>query len=463
MQTFLDAKLEKKFLFCCFVLFLALNAVLLLIHEPWRDEVHAWLMAKNMSITELIAFSGYEGHPVLWHIMLMPLAKLGGGIWLMNCLSYLLVSIAAYIFVFRTKFFTIGKVVILFTVPFLYIYSSIARNYCIVLLCVMVISAIYQRRYEIPFLYSIVITLLIFSHALAWGMVAGLTITFHLYELGRIVCHKSVLQREKIVGLLGGLVLIAVSSAFVVVTMLHGRNSGYMLYEDYYTKEFIMALLFISGTLILYGVFVREDTLKEAIVILFTFLFQVVIYLKVYSSVTLQRALLVNVFMLFFLVCTCKGKKMKDNFVPLLLYYMPVFLFCIFRIKATFIGDIRGNYSSAQEMAQYISESNIGDEVILTDAGIFAQTIVPYTDKTIYDIVYKTDIEHSLYHVADYNATTIAVRNMINDEEYYGKYIIVYDKFWVDELDQFPFKKIYETRDSVEEENFTLFYIEYPQ
>ena len=64
-------------LIIAFVLYLGLSAYLVYIHEPWRDEIHAWLMAKNMSIPELIRFSRHEGHPVLWHILLMPFAKTG--------------------------------------------------------------------------------------------------------------------------------------------------------------------------------------------------------------------------------------------------------------------------------------------------------------------------------------------------------------------------------------------------
>ena len=48
-----------------FVLFLVLNGYLIAVHEPWRDEIHAWLMAKYMSPFEMIAFSRHEGHPLL--------------------------------------------------------------------------------------------------------------------------------------------------------------------------------------------------------------------------------------------------------------------------------------------------------------------------------------------------------------------------------------------------------------
>lgn len=451
---------EKRMLIVCFIFFLIVNAGLAYVHEPWRDEVHAWLMAKNMSIPELIAFSGYEGHPVLWHIMLMPLAKSGLPVWTMNVLSYLIVAVSAYMFMFRTDLMAIIKIVILFTFPFLYIYSSVARNYCIVLFGVMWVSLLYKMRFEHPLLYSIPIVILVFSHALAWGFVAGLTLTFHIYELAKVVLRKSNLSRNTIVMMTMGLLLIGISTLFVIVTMLTGRNAGYTTFDSEYTKMFLTALVLVPMVLMLHAILIQRDVIKESIVILCTFLFQVIIYTNVYSSVMLQRVFLLSVFLLFYLISTYKVETHRENFLTFVLYFIPVTLLGGVRLQAEIESDIVGNYSSAQEMAEFINKNLADQDIILVDSGIFEQTIVPYTDKMLYDIVYQTDIEHSLYHTGDYEATEAALQNIEQHEEYRGKYLIVYDEFLDKRLLEPPFRAVYRTNTSLYEAAYTLFYIE---
>lgn len=45
-------------------------------HEQWKDEAQSWLLAKNLNFVELINQMKYEGHPLLWYIIIMPFAKL---------------------------------------------------------------------------------------------------------------------------------------------------------------------------------------------------------------------------------------------------------------------------------------------------------------------------------------------------------------------------------------------------
>ena len=69
---------REKLAFAFFIaLIIVFNVLLALRHESWRDEAQAWLMAKNLSFTELFKELSYEGHPCLWFLVLMPFAKLG--------------------------------------------------------------------------------------------------------------------------------------------------------------------------------------------------------------------------------------------------------------------------------------------------------------------------------------------------------------------------------------------------
>ena len=57
--------------------FLAVGAYTTSHHEMWRDEIQAWLLARDSaSVFELFAHLKYEGHPGIWHLCLMPLTRI---------------------------------------------------------------------------------------------------------------------------------------------------------------------------------------------------------------------------------------------------------------------------------------------------------------------------------------------------------------------------------------------------
>ena len=54
-----------------------LTSILVAHHEPWRDEVDAWLTARDETPLAVFKLAGYSGTPALWYLLQMPFAKLG--------------------------------------------------------------------------------------------------------------------------------------------------------------------------------------------------------------------------------------------------------------------------------------------------------------------------------------------------------------------------------------------------
>ena len=451
-------KQQVCFLLICYIFFLLINLFLIFVHEPWRDEVHAWLMAKNMSIPELISFSAYEGHPVLWHIILIPFARNGFPIWCINIISFILVGISAFFFLFYTRINSIIKILFLYTVPFVYAYSVISRNYCIILLCVVLISILYKKRYEYPFLFSLPIFFLVFSHVLAWGFVAGVTITFHIYEIFLFLLKKSNLPKNKIRSICAGFGLIVFASIFVVITMSNGGNEGVYAFLSYPTYQAVIELAVISIIVLVIALKYRKQTVKEAFIVVISNAFIIIVYLNVYSSLILQRELLPFIFVLFYYISTYDKEKMKYNVVSLIiLFYLPLWVFGGGKsLLLTINADIKYNFSSAKQMAEYINNNIPEEEVVLVDAGIMCQTIVPYTDKKLYDIVYKEYIEDSLYHNNDADSISNRLIDIFYSTEYENMYLV---SNYLNEDIGGRFIKIYETEDSITQEKYTLYYI----
>ena len=73
--------------------------------------------------SELFAQMSYEGHPCLWHLLLMPLAKLGLPYVSMNILSLTIMSVAAALFLWKSPLLLPMKALALFGFAF----STITR------------------------------------------------------------------------------------------------------------------------------------------------------------------------------------------------------------------------------------------------------------------------------------------------------------------------------------------------
>lgn len=441
--------------YAVFFTFVVLNFILMLYHEPWRDEIHAWTMAKYLSLKELFIVSRFDGHPVLWHLLLMPFAKLSFPIITLNIISWLIVSVSAWFFMFKSNIHTVFKYLLLFTAPFLYIYSSISRNYCLILLFLMLISSFYERRYTFPIIYSILISLLVFTHALAWGLVAGLTITFHFYEIYQYLFKKK--KNIPITKIIIGLLIIAICSIGVVLQLFGSTNSDYGASINdggtfYATVTIIYTLLF---TLLLTVILSREN-IKEYLVLCIGLLFQCFVYYLFYSSVMLVRYILIFLFVLFFILLVSKTNAKKKFVNALLILYLVLFIVSggFLKLYKSLSLDMQYPYSSAQEMAEFIN-ANLSDQAtILMDSSIICQTIVPYLKNAhLYDIVYDEYFENIKYMENDTESIYHALEN-IDKRKYHGYYLIVSHH-----RKNLNFDVVYHTKPSITGENYVLYHI----
>ena len=95
-----------------------LHFIISLLHEPWFDEALAWLIARDSSIYQLLFETPhYEGHPALWHLVLMPFAKAGAPYgFTFSLVNFLFAGFAVCLLVFKAPFKRIFRI----SVPFTY-------------------------------------------------------------------------------------------------------------------------------------------------------------------------------------------------------------------------------------------------------------------------------------------------------------------------------------------------------
>lgn len=113
-----------------FLAYFLLQLIGILAHEPWFDELQAWVIARDShSIPELIRNLRYEHHPVVWYfllkgVQLFTLDPLG-----MQLLHLVIASSAVALFLIRAPFEWRTKALVIFGYFAFYEYSILSRNY----------------------------------------------------------------------------------------------------------------------------------------------------------------------------------------------------------------------------------------------------------------------------------------------------------------------------------------------
>ena len=394
---------------------------------------------------------------MLWQLLLMPFAKSGFPIITLNIISWLIILISSWIYLFKTKINFIFKVLILFTAPFIYTYSSIARNYCLIVLILILIGIYYDKRYDHPIKYSILISFLIYTHSLAWGIVAGLTITFHFIEIGKKIFsnYKKIQYNIKTKQIVIGLLIIAINSIIIVLQLYGTTNSDYAYFDKIAVEKQTKIIVVSLSITAIYTIILARKYWKEYLTIFIGFLFQCYIYIFFYGSILLPRYILVYVIYLFLFIIISKENKISKLRVNVLGIIYLIFLLLFNGTENVYKAikmDIKFPYSSAKEMATYINENLSDRNVILIDSAILCQTIEPYLTKTkLYDIVYEKYFENIKYMSNEKNMVQKRLKNL---EEYKGNYIII---SYIVDLD---YPLIYTTKSSIMGENYKLYYIE---
>src|SRR5437899_2476190 len=73
---------DRSFERITLLVFAVYASVLSALHEPWKDETQTWRLAIDThGIRELAWNARYEGHPLLFHLMLQALGHLSRSWW----------------------------------------------------------------------------------------------------------------------------------------------------------------------------------------------------------------------------------------------------------------------------------------------------------------------------------------------------------------------------------------------
>lgn len=212
------------------LLYAVLHLLMAIVHEPWFDEAEAWQIAKSASLQTLLTeVTHYEGHPPLWHLILMPFAKAGAPYELsLTLISLAFTGVAVYLILRFSPFPLWVRVTLPFTYFFFYQYSVIARVYCVMMLEFVLLAMAYKYRNTKPVWYVGVMMLICVTNAYGIVLAGGLSIVW-LWEIWREHCRKGFrwksLVQDRRLWYLAGLLLVAL----MVICQIMPRKDTYAI------------------------------------------------------------------------------------------------------------------------------------------------------------------------------------------------------------------------------------------
>lgn len=150
-------------------------------HEMWRDEIQAWLLARDStSVIELFSNMKYEGHPALWHLCLMVLSRITASPVIMQVFHLLIAATTVFLFVRYAPFTWLHKFLFSFGYFALYEYAIVARNYALGVLLITIFCVLYRERYKRFIWIGVLLILLPHTsvHALIITIATGFALLF---------------------------------------------------------------------------------------------------------------------------------------------------------------------------------------------------------------------------------------------------------------------------------------------
>ena len=180
------------------LLFCVAHVMLFQFHEAWRDESLAWVLVRNSSFGDLFNICASEGHPVLWFLILYPFTRVGFSFYNFSYISIIFMTIAVGIWMYKAPFSLLTKLSVVISPIFFYYNPIICRIYAVLVLLFICIACIWEKRFQHPILYDILIALLIQSHVLVIGVALGLLLDMMLETVVNYKSKVNIIKHDRV-------------------------------------------------------------------------------------------------------------------------------------------------------------------------------------------------------------------------------------------------------------------------
>ncbi len=173
-------------------------------HAMWEDEADTWIITRNASLHDFLNNFSYAGHPPLWYLLVMPLARAGLPIEYQQILNLSLSLGMAWMVIYRSPFSLWLQVLFLFSMGTVFQYAVAQRGYMLMTALMFLVAWRYPARMGQPRLYGLLLALLVNSEVFI-SLPAGLLMLGFLLDCRKNGKGLGVMA----IPILGGLVAVA--------------------------------------------------------------------------------------------------------------------------------------------------------------------------------------------------------------------------------------------------------------
>lgn len=381
---------SKKFLWFVFVLYLVITGILVINHNPWRDEAQSWLIARDLNVVEIIKQMPYEGTPPLWHLILHPFAAAGAPYETQALLAYLCMAAAVFLLLFKSPLPLFVKILTPFSFYFIFQYSVISRHYGLMVFCLFIVAYLYRQRLTKPYLYAAAIFLLTWS-GIQTAAIGSLLSLLFIKDIIKKYTWKKIPYKYY---LAIAVMLVASLAVFLMLQEKSIQAWGGISYFGWQRapQAFVKGLLpfFIS----------LSHSISIFIILSITLLSAIILVLKNWTSrlifiFALSWLSFIFIFkhhghyyhfgliLIFFLFAWWLGELDKKVNHQKLNYFIYPLISLIFLTSVAYSfyflnKNYHYRYSSSKIIVNYIKEKGLSEKPFVAFAGHFGSTLLPY-------------------------------------------------------------------------------------
>jgi hypothetical protein len=392
--------LKSKYWILVFAVYALLLSIAVWKHEPWMDEAQSWLLVSDLSVGELFTeYLRYDGHPGLWYLLVMIPAKLGLPYVSINVLSAVLSATGVFLFLRHSPFPPVVKILFPFSYFVFFQYGVVARSYCLIPLFLFLIAINYEKRFERPILYSLLLCLFanVSAHAL---LISGALLSVHLLDVWQM--RRQLDKQSKIHQSLAVL-MFGLASLFVIWTLLPppdqlfaGENNLSFAYFLFISKWMISgALLMDESSRVINLQIIASFAIflvtlywlrrkKLTLLYLFPLLLNLILFGVKYRNLWHEGIL----FFLWIFVLWISFDKERNNNSPTLRRTVTALITIVLATQIYWTAyavsrDFYHNYSGSRQLAEYIKENDLENKQIFV-SGWKSIAVLPYFDENIF-------------------------------------------------------------------------------
>lgn len=412
------------------ILFVLLSVYVAIHHEYWADEAHAWLLARDCSVYELLTkYIHSDGHPILWFLVIKFFQMCGLKYDYFFVISVIFSTLGVILFVFFSKYPWYIKITLPFTYFIFYQYTVVVRGYCLLFFILNLIAITYEKRHTKIYLYSFLLLLLLSTEAYTF-LFAGMLYLIYCYEF---IKNRDEYNRKDKINHVICLILLFISFCLTVLYIYpYSTNTfnpsvlGYRISDSFFTifndvastLNFNCVVAYFSTlfiVILLLKIFIKDKKKTKYFLILITpiYLFFSFKYYRVWH-LGIMFLIFIFIFEIF---------KLEKNKYVLLLLTLSICMQLFWSVCCVNY-DLNNNYSGAKNAAYFIKENDY-DSLKVFGSEFYSAALNPYFSGNIYDNwddkgFFYWDIRcnyYNLYEITDeYNAVNeYAVEYVLNE------------------------------------------------